>query len=282
MIPDQTYPGAPDAGPRAPHTPCEHCGALLDEPQRYCLNCGTRRKHTSDPAARFLAGTSRRQKAAVARPVRDGSFSALTLGAILLVPLALAAGVLVGRSSSSPDAKLLSALRSPATAAGTTAGGGATPALEVGNWSRSNGYTIELTDLPKGTSASSAARAEQSDKGKGAGAVGVLPTSGYQITPAPGGAYIIYSGSYATAAAAGHALSGLKRKFPSARVLHVVTPTSNTKVVSRTQYGTAHQVVGYKPSSANLKQGAQIANQDAHSKGKQASGIGLPDVVSVP
>jgi hypothetical protein len=41
-------------------------------------------------------------------------------------------------------------------------------------------------------------------------------------------------------------------------------------------------VVGYKPNAAALNQGAQVAKQDAKSVGKQASGAGLPDVVSVP
>lgn len=303
MIPDQTDTATlPPTEPRSVrYTPCEKCGAPLDEQQRYCLTCGTRRKHASDPAARFLAGASRRHKpagAVVGSSARGGgSISVLTLGAILLIPLALGLGVLVGHSSSSsPDSKLISALQadraagggaSGAGAASTTASGtsgSASPTLVVGNWTRSSGYAIELSSLPHSASSATAAKAEQADRSRGATAVGVLNTSAYHITPGPSGGYVIYSGSYATSAAAGKALSALKKKFPSAQVIHVVIPaaTSNTKVVSRTQYGAAQNPVGYKPSAANLAQGAQVAAQDAHSKGKAASGAGLPDVVSVP
>ena len=35
------------------HEACEHCGAPVDTAQRYCVVCGSRRKHAPDPAARF-------------------------------------------------------------------------------------------------------------------------------------------------------------------------------------------------------------------------------------
>ena len=287
------------------YLPCEQCGAPLDEAQRYCLHCGARRKHASDPAARFLAAASRRQKgpARVAVPTsRGGSISVFTLGAILLIPLALAVGVLVGRgaSSGSPDARLLSALSSQrASGAGAVASGSGSPSssgstaagqdaslhLVTGSWTRSSGYAIQLASLPHGSSPAAAARIEKTDQAKGIKSVGVLATSAYHITPAPSGAYVIYSGSYATAGQADGALAALKRKVPGARVIHVVIPAaaaSNTPVVAHTQYGTAHSAVGYKPTSQSLAKGAQVAAQDAKSTGKQASGAGLPDVVAVP
>ena len=303
MISDEHYAGAspaPDAG-ASPYTPCESCGAPLDAQQRYCLNCGTRRKHASDPAARFLANASRRQKppAATAVAPRGGSISVFTLAAILLIPLALGLGVLVGHSSSSstPNAKLLSALTSGRnsgasgdTASSSPGGSSASASTDVsqlvtGSWTRSSGYAVELSSLPQGTSAGAAAKAEQTDRTKGAKSLGVLATSAYRISPAPKGAYVIYSGSYATTEAARQALSALKGHFPHALVIHVAIPTtasSNTKVVAHTRYGTAHQVVGYKPSASDLAKGAQEAAQDAKSTGKDASGAGLPDVVSVP
>ena len=54
--------------------------------------------------------------------------------------------------------------------------------------------------------------------------------------------------------------------------------------LSSTQYGSAHAVTGYKPTSSQLSQGAQIVNQESketngnYTKSQQ----GLPDAISVP
>ncbi len=300
MISDPTRLQSADAsgGRPIPYTPCEQCGAALDRQQRYCLSCGTRRKHVYDPASRFLAGATRRQKPAVTSvpPSRSGgTISVLTLVAVLLIPVALGLGVLVGRSSPNADSKqLAAALRAPAASAGTgsgaTSGAGAAASsasqsgtstsskLAVGNWTRSSGYTVQLSTLPHGTTPAAAARLEQADRQKGAPSVGILASSAYKVTPAPAGAYVIYTGSYASAAEASKALTGLRSKFPAAHVIHVTTApaVSNTPVVSHTNYGSAHQVVGYKASNSDLAKGAQVAAQDAHSTGKRASGRACP------
>jgi hypothetical protein len=95
---------------------CEHCQAPLERSQRYCVLCGTRHKHGSDPAARFMAGSTSRARVggpmpaprATPRRRRAGLGTAL---AIAVVPAAVAAGVLVGRAGNGTDANLLAALR---------------------------------------------------------------------------------------------------------------------------------------------------------------------------
>jgi hypothetical protein len=110
----------------AAHQPCAECGAPLDEQQRYCVVCGTSRRHPGDPLARYLA-LRRRPAAAAAAPAAaarraDGRWIALALA---LVPLAAGLGALVARGGGA-DQALLDALRSqkaPIVQVGAAAGG---------------------------------------------------------------------------------------------------------------------------------------------------------------
>jgi hypothetical protein len=294
-------PAGQDAQP-ASHQPCDTCGAPLDERQRYCLACGTRRKHTDDPAARFLAAATRRRRTgpAVPRAAGAGRRSAplASAAAVAAIPLALGLGVLIGRSSGGGDGKLIAALRaekapviqySGSGTGGATATAAAAPkaAVPVSTFALSKGYAVELGTLPSGASAASAKRALQADKTKGASGVGLLSQSTYTVTPSPpSGAYVLYAGSYSTRAAAEKALGRFKHHFPAAKVIEIQSAANASsgggKVLNKTVYGAAHQVTGFKPTSQSLKQGAQVAQQDSHDTGKAASGAGLPDVVSVP
>jgi hypothetical protein len=290
----------------SPYEPCDTCGNPLDERQRYCVSCGGRRRHSHDPAARFLAEATRHRRtrvlaAATPSARRRGATSAATAALIAVIPAALGAGVLIGRSSGGGDGKLIAALRAEKAPviAYSGAGTGAATSASTGvpstgvtppasTFKLAHGYAVELGTLGVGTSQSAAARTEQADRSKGAGAVGVIAQSDFSVSPRPpAGDYVIYAGSYTTRAAAEAALAKLKGKFAGARVIAVSRSRGSSaggagKVVSRTRFGAAHQVGTGAPSQQQLSQGSQVANQDSHSTGKAASGAGLPDVVVVP
>lgn len=308
-----SQPLVPRAEPSgsSPYQPCDHCGAPLDEPQRYCLACGSRRKHANDPAARFLSQATKRRRAPAATatpsPPRGRRSAPLAIAALIaVIPLALGAGVLIGRSSSGQDGKLIAALRAqktpviqysggaPAAETATTPASAtrqavaAAPAAPVSTFKLSHGYAVELQTLPRSTTLATATKAERAATAKGAHGVGLISQSDFAITPRPpAGAYVVYSGSYTTLQAAQQALSKLKHEFPGASVITVksvasASSTSGGKVLTKTHFGTAHQVTGYKPTKKALSQGAAVAKQDSHNTGKAASGVGLPDVVAVP
>lgn len=120
---------APAPEPRAPDPPpafthCEECGAPVDHVQRYCVTCGAHRRHVADPAARYLSATTARARESTrassappaARPRRSSGLGVAMMLAV--IPVAVAVGVAVGRSSNNEDAKLIKELsRSPAQVA---------------------------------------------------------------------------------------------------------------------------------------------------------------------
>jgi len=118
------------SGPASPgqYEPCEECGAPLDPQQRYCVNCGARRGNGANPSSRYFAAMSKRAHRPPPRPAaKKGSGSrAAAVGFFALLPIAVAIGVVVGRSGNdgSGNEALLEALRNqPATAiAGATPG----------------------------------------------------------------------------------------------------------------------------------------------------------------
>jgi hypothetical protein len=114
------------------YEPCEECGALLDPQQRYCVNCAARRGNGANPSSRYFATMSKRANRPPPRPgaAKSGSGSrAAAVGFFALLPIAVAIGVVVGRSGNdgSENQALLEALRNPpATVAGTSAAAGMT------------------------------------------------------------------------------------------------------------------------------------------------------------
>jgi hypothetical protein len=114
-----------------PH--CESCGSALDDQQRYCVHCGTRRPDIEEPALAWMAARKARTAAARTAPASP-SRNPLALPAILLLllPVVAAVGVIAGRGGSHPvDPRLLQALRSqkaPIVKVGDAAGGTATTA----------------------------------------------------------------------------------------------------------------------------------------------------------
>jgi hypothetical protein len=118
------------------YEPCEECGAPLDPQQRYCVNCAARRGNGANPASRYFAAMSKKARRPLTRPPAKGGANsrAAAVGFFALLPIAVALGVVVGRSGSggSDNAALLQALRNQEaavanTAARTTATASASP-----------------------------------------------------------------------------------------------------------------------------------------------------------
>ena len=108
------------------YEPCEECGAPLDPQQRYCVNCAARRGNGANPASRYFAAMSKKARRPLTRPpAKSGPGSrAAAVGFFALLPIAVALGVVVGRSGGgeSDNEALLQALRNQeaATATATT------------------------------------------------------------------------------------------------------------------------------------------------------------------
>jgi hypothetical protein len=97
----------------------------MDPQQRYCVNCAARRGNGANPSSRYFAMVSKRSRRPLVPPAkakRDQTSRAAAVGFFALLPIAVALGVMVGRSGSSEDSNdaLLQALRErQATVAGT-------------------------------------------------------------------------------------------------------------------------------------------------------------------
>jgi len=308
--------------PREPdgaYEACEQCGSPVEPSQRYCVVCGTRRKHAYDPAAQFLSSATSRARSAgkAARPAgtrKRRSFSLGTAAVLAVIPLAVAVGVIVGRSPNDNNAKLLAALRTQkptvvnvgggasgsGNASRTGSGGSAAASTAAASSSASDtaltsdfslqhGYTVELQTVPAtGTTRATVIADERAGRAKGATAVGLVTEAGFRLTPSPpAGDDVIFSGQYKTQAEAQAALAKLKGKFPAAKVIAVQSSSAgggSTAVVSHTAFGSAHQVDGFKPTASQLAAGGQIANRVSKQINSNYvnSQKGLPDSVSVP
>jgi hypothetical protein len=292
---------------------CDQCGAPVDFSQRYCVECGTRRKHVYDPAAQFLSGATGRARAAGApvrssAPRRRRSFGLGTAAVLAVIPAAVALGVLVGHSANSPDQRLLAALRAQKptvvnvggtsdTVAGTAATRSPVSTSVAtklrSDFSLTRGYAVQLQTLAAGATQTTVTGDEGAARAKGATAVGLISQSDFRVTPSPpAGGYVIYSGQYRSKAAADAALVKLAGKFPGAKVIAVQSSSSSNsnatagtrKVLNSSSYGSAQQVTGFKPTSSQLAAGGQIVNKiSKETNGSYVNGQnGLPDVVSVP
>src|SRR3954451_4549070 len=107
------------------YEPCEECGAPLDPQQRYCVNCAARRGNGANPSSRYFAMMSRRSRPPLVAPApkQSPTSRAAAVGFFALLPIAVALGVVVGRSGSGEgdNQALLNALRERQGAAATTA-----------------------------------------------------------------------------------------------------------------------------------------------------------------
>jgi hypothetical protein len=287
----------------SPYELCEHCAAPVDKTQRYCVSCGERRRHVRDPAARHLSASASRSRHAP-RTTAAGKRPSSSLGLALVlavIPLAVGVGVLLGRSSTNGDAKLIAALRAqkPEVIASGAGAGTTTPttssssantvAAVTSNFPLQSGYTVQLETLSAHqTTDAAVGKAEQAARGKGAKDVGVILQSDFTLTPKPpAGAAVIYSGAFRTRSEAEQALAKLKHRFPGARVIAVGTSgtaTASGKVLAKTAYGSAQQITGFKATPSQLAAGKQVVDKVAKKIGGSYvnSQKGLPDQISVP
>jgi hypothetical protein len=95
--------------------PCEECGAPMDPQQRYCVECAARRGNGSNPSSRYFAAMSKKSRRPLTRSqtkAPGGGSRAAAVGFFALLPIAVALGVVVGRSGSgdSNEEALLKAL----------------------------------------------------------------------------------------------------------------------------------------------------------------------------
>jgi hypothetical protein len=121
---------------------CDECGAPLDDQQRYCVHCGTRRSDVEEPALAWMA--SRRSRSAAPARIAVASVPprnplALPALAFLLLPVAVALGVMAGGHGGKTDQRLLDALRNqkaPIVKVGDVAAAGSSSAMTTGRKSK--------------------------------------------------------------------------------------------------------------------------------------------------
>src|SRR6202012_727017 len=109
-VSDQTTPTKAQG-----YEPCEECGAPLDPQQRYCVECAARRSNGSNPSSRYFAAVSKKSRRPLTKSQTKkpgGGSRAAAVGCFALLPIAVALGVVVGRSGSgdSNEEALLQAL----------------------------------------------------------------------------------------------------------------------------------------------------------------------------
>lgn len=123
--------------PPVGHEPCEECGAAMDPQQRYCVNCAARRGNGANPSSRYFAAMSTKARRPLTGPKKDKpapATRAAAVGFFALLPIAVALGVIVGRSDSGggDTEALLQALRAQEAAAATAASGSGTTVSVAG------------------------------------------------------------------------------------------------------------------------------------------------------
>jgi hypothetical protein len=108
------------------YEPCEECGAPLDAQQRYCVNCAARRGNGANPSSRYFAAMSKKARRPLTGPRRKPAPTsrAAAVGFFALLPIAVALGVVVGRSNTDNGSEeaLLQALNNQESAVASTAG----------------------------------------------------------------------------------------------------------------------------------------------------------------
>ena len=215
------------AEPNAEYAHCEECGAPLDEKQRYCVSCGARRRDASAPTSRYFATAARRNRRGSGRAAGPSGARAAAVLFFVVLPIAVAIGVLVGKGNGggNNDQQLAEALKSlQASGGGNTALASTAAATPItSDFTLDQGYTVELKTLPvDGTDQAAVDAAKKAATGQGAADVGIINISEFAVTPAPpANTYVLFSGEFKSKAEATKALGKLKGKFKDAQVVSV-------------------------------------------------------------
>ena len=293
-------PDAPAAGRPAPAQQfllCEQCQAPVDRDQRYCVRCGARQSHARNPATSYFATAARSRRTGAPQRRPDGLLRGPAFALFLvLLPLGVGVGVLVGRSGSSNNTdKLIAALQKqqPVVASAPTTGAPATAASSAASagslasdFALQRGFAIKLSTLPiQGTGQAAVLRAELQARAKGASQVGLINPKDFKLTPAQSpSSYVIFSGQFKTRAEAVKALARLKSRFPGAAVIAVApVAAAAAPVLAHTAYGTVHKIAGSRPTPQQIQQDKQVVQKINHTVGKSyvQAQRGLPDTIVV-
>jgi hypothetical protein len=299
MVPPQ-WGGAvsetpPSASQQGQFLLCEHCQAPVDRDQRYCVRCGGRQSHARNPATSYFATAARSRRTGAPRPRSHGTLRGPVFALLLvLLPVSVAAGVLVGRSGSgSNDSRLLAELAkqpvatAPATAPSTTPASGATASGNLpSDFTLTHGFAVKLSTLPlQSTDQATVAKVEQQDRAKGAAQVGLINPKDFKTTPDQGASnYVVYSGQFKTRAQAIAALAKIRSRFPGAAVIAVSQRSSAAAaVVAHTEFGTVHQVAGSRATAQQIQEDKKVVQKINRTVGKSyvEAQKGLPDVIAV-
>ncbi len=267
---------------------CEECGAPLDEKQRYCVSCGARRRDKSGPAVQYFASAGKRGRSGGTRTGGPSGARAAAVLFFVVLPIAVAIGVLVGNGSgSNNDQQLADAIKNlHVSGGGTELASTASTTPITSDWTLDKGYTVELKTLPTaGTDQSAVDSAKRDATSQGAADVGIINSSEFTVTPAPpAGAYVLYSGQFKSKTEATKALGKLKAKFKDAQVVSVKKNSSGEgQLVDKTTYGDVHKVEGFTPSAQKVASDTALVNQQSQKTGKDYvdSQKDLPDVIVV-
>jgi hypothetical protein len=210
-------------------------------------------------------------------PQRNQTLTVIAGVGVLLI--ALGVGVLIGRAGNTKQvtapAQVITVAQ-PSASAGTSTAPSEAPF--TGDWpSGTNGFTVQLQTLPQtGTSVSAVESAKTAASAKGAKEVGALESNEFSSLTA--GSYVVYSGAYHKRPEAEKALTGLRKKFPGAKVIKVSNGSSGTGGGSGSSPGTGASGSGNSPNhpappaSLNTLKGAKGKNYEEKSKS-------LPNVV---
>lgn len=157
------------------YEPCENCGAPLDSQQRYCVNCATRRGNGANPSSRYFALMQKKARKPVSRPATKapGGSRAAAVGFFALLPIAVALGVVVGRSGSGEgdNAALIKALKQQEAATATAA-----PTTESASTAAKSKQGKKNDKPPKGADKSGGKVLEKTDNGTVHQVTGYKPT----------------------------------------------------------------------------------------------------------
>jgi hypothetical protein len=268
---------------------CEECGAPLDEKQRYCVSCGARRRDQEGPAVKYLAKAGRKTRSGTGRAKGSSGARAAAVLFFVVLPIAVAIGVLVGKGNGGNNdqqlADAIKQLQTNGTASGQLASTAATPIAS--DFTLDQGYTVELKTLPSTSDQAAVDAAKQDATSKGATAVGIINPADFTVTPAPaGGGLVLYSGQFKTKAEATKALAKIKSKFPGAQVVAVKRAAGAAgagKLVAKSKYGDVHQVAGFQATPQKVASDTALVQQEGQKTGQNYvnSQKGLPDVIVV-
>jgi hypothetical protein len=265
-----------DEATAAQGEPCQGCGAMLAEDQRYCLNCGRRRAGVPVPFARRRESAATGPRPGMLSALRSGQHTStgLVLLGVAAFALVLGLGVLIG-SLGSDDPQPVQASRPQVITVAAATGATNAPAEFSGDWPEGKqGYTIQLQSLPKDRTDVAAVQAAKSGaESKGAKDVGALDSDDFSSLG--GGNYVIYAGVFDTRKQANKKLRALKKDFPGARVVKV---SSGGGLASR---GDAGALSG-KKKEANvgkdqLKELQKLSPEEYQKKARK-----LPDTTKLP